>query len=512
MRALASSPETARMKRAAAIQDLFQKPVKAPRRASGQPEPPSSSSPLLDQENAERHKWAARLEQIGRRAGSFARLWEDPSTGEGLSPAENEKLRQLVLTAGAPRTMAMYVRVWERMETWLSSVKIPVFPLSTPKVVKYLIFLDGQECGPTVIPTLRSAIKWVCARLVIECPSIDDPSILALQQEVITKRAETLREAVPIPILVVGCMEELVCDPDWPEATRIFIWWWLCLIFASLRFDDGKHVKPKDLSMQDTGLFGLAWQTKVDRKRRGTRFAIPHVGFRKAEWLRVGWDLFRQEEQDRDFWVPELNSRSLFLFVPPTHQRSVQWLKVLAREALEKFQGERDSDEWRKCARVINQLTAHSARVTLLDAAVHAGRSTEEIGLQANWKNPGPLVLKYTRNRSSVPARMIQQLVHELVAEEHPVGETVDTELDDAGVIEEAQAQFFIKTASGSGSYEYRFHCSALDDPSAIACGKLPLSECSAIGSELPDLSVLCKACAKARPDITLAFQKASPA
>ena len=133
MRALASSPETARMKRAAAIQDLFQKPVKAPRRASGQPEPQSSSSPLLDQENAEHHKWAARLEQIGRRAGSFARLWEDPSTGEGLSPAENEKLRQLVLTAGAPRTMAMYVRVWERMETWLSSVKIPVSPCQPPR-------------------------------------------------------------------------------------------------------------------------------------------------------------------------------------------------------------------------------------------------------------------------------------------------------------------------------------------------------------------------------------------
>lgn len=116
VKALATSPETARMKRAAAIQDLFQKQVKAPRRAVGQPEPASSSSPLLDQENADRHKWATRLEQIGRRAGVHWKLWEDPSTGEGLSPAESERLRQLVLTAGAPRTVAMYVRVWERFE------------------------------------------------------------------------------------------------------------------------------------------------------------------------------------------------------------------------------------------------------------------------------------------------------------------------------------------------------------------------------------------------------------
>ena len=117
------------------------------------------------------------------------------------------------------------------------------------------------------------------------------------------------------------------------------------------------------------------------------------------------------------------------------------------------------------------------------------------------------MVLKYTRNRSSVPARMIHQLVRDLVADEHPVHETPDVELEDAGVIAEAEAQFFI-TSSAASSYEFEFHSSALGDPSAIACGKLAMAECSAVGSELPDLSVLCKACAKARPDLVLALQK----
>ena len=67
--------------------------------------------------------------------------------------------------------------------------------------------------------------------------------------------------------------------------------------------------------------------------------------------------------------------------------------------------------EFKELGDTVNNLTAHSARVTMLDAAVHAGRSTEEIGLQANWKNPGPLVFKYTRNRSAIPAKMVQQLV-----------------------------------------------------------------------------------------------------
>ena len=63
---------------------------------------------------------------------------------------------------------------------------------------------------------------------------------------------------------------------------------------------------------------------------------------------------------------------------------------------------------------------------------MHAGRSTEEIGLQANWKDPGPLVLKYTRNRTSVPATMIKQLVRELVQEQHPITEDENTVLTEA--------------------------------------------------------------------------------
>ena len=46
----------------------------------------------------------------------------------------------------------------------------------------------------------------------------------------------------------------------------------------------------------------------------------------------------------------------------------------------------------------VTHLTWHSARVTMLDQAVHFDRSAQEIGVQANWKNPGPLVLKYTRS------------------------------------------------------------------------------------------------------------------
>lgn len=106
------------------------------------------------------------------------------------------------------------------------------------------------------------------------------------------------------------------------------------MVFASLRFDDGVHVAPRDLVFNDEGLFGVAWQTKVERKRRGTKFAVPLVGFSGVEWVKEGWDLLNADSIERDFWVHDLNTRSEFRPGLPDYGRSVQWLKVIARDAL----------------------------------------------------------------------------------------------------------------------------------------------------------------------------------
>ncbi|CAL1128101.1 unnamed protein product [Cladocopium goreaui] len=151
----------------------------------------------------------------------------------------------------------------------------------------------------------------------------------------------------------------------------------------------------------------------------------------------------------------------------------------LAKFALKKyFQGEEHAIKLAESK--LHGITAHSARVTLLDAAVHAGRSTEEIGLQANWKNPGPLVLKYTRNRTSLPAQMVQQLVKDMVDHSHPFEVPLDAVLDDG-----AETSF-----------------DEVGGTSVVACGRLTIEECTETGSVLPDPSLLCKRCALARPDV----------
>ena len=211
------------------------------------------------------------------------------------------------------------------------------------------------------------------------------------------------------------------------------------------------------------------------------------------------------------FGYLELNTRSEFIQLPPTYARSVKWLKVFVQQAIVQAPHDAMAEEQKTALiRSMAELTAHSCRVTLLDAAVHAGRSTEEIGLQANWKNPGPLVLKYTRNRTAVPATMIKQLVRDLTQEEHFVQEDKNTVLTDVCDQELEGIQFYIKTPAQGSYYDYKYHCTVLGDPESIACSRFDFQDCTAVGSDLPDLSALCKSCARHRPDIVRMFSPES--
>ena len=497
--AIENSP-VSKLRKQAAIKALVSRPM-APCKKPKRDHPTESNTPLLDQENAEKVRWAGRLEAIGKRAGAEAKLLTLDDQSDELSSGELAKLRHLVLISGAPRTMAAHIRSFERFEQWTAVNLGSLYPIGIDIVLKYCIYLDRRECGPSVIPAFKTSLKWVASRLAIAVPDLDDRRMRALQESVVVNRAKTLKEAIPIPIEAVGSLEGLVCSEDLEVAARVFTWWILGMIFASLRFDDAIHVKPSELIMKDEGLFGVAWQTKVDRRRTGTRFVVPAVGFRHEKWLEIGWELFQSGITDRDYWVHELNTRSAFLERPPTYPRTVQWIRCLIAKAVN---ADHSFSQWTRAKTLesAQAVTAHSCRVTLLDAAVHAGRSSEEIGLQANWKDPGPMVLKYTRNRSSVPATMIKQLVKEITQEHHPIVEDENTVLDDIADSDLGAVEYFIKTPAPGSYYDYKYHAVSFDDVSSIACKKFSLEECTSVGNVLPDFSVLCKACARHRPDI----------
>ena len=65
-------------------------------------------------------------------------------------------------------------------------------------ILKYVLHLDQNECGPTVIPSFKTAFKWVTSRLAISCPDLNHAALKAVQDDVVRKRAVTLKEAIPL--------------------------------------------------------------------------------------------------------------------------------------------------------------------------------------------------------------------------------------------------------------------------------------------------------------------------
>ena len=220
-------------------------------------------------------------------------------------------------------------------------------------------------------------------------PDLKSGGIVAIEEKVHTDRGKELKEAIPISLHLVGALEHLLVyqspDPN-KEASTVFLFWILILIYGSLRFDDGKHVSPSSLTLERDALYGLIWQTKVERKRRGTRVAVPKCSVSGADWFSIGWTAFQPFRDDRDFFIWDLKTEKEFDRVPITYTRSMAWMKFLFTRALglaiktkcihdghqEKFEKEIQSITWR------------SMRVTMLSAAVEAGVDDKAIGLQGS--------------------------------------------------------------------------------------------------------------------------------
>ena len=151
-------------------------------------------------------------------------------------------------------------------------------------------------------------------------------------------------------------------------------------------------------------------------------------------------------------------------------------------------------------------VTWHSCRVTLLSLAVHEGEQEQAIGLQANWKDPGPMVMKYGRNRKQVALNMVGRLIGKMRDEWAPAQEALkDAELDaDDDAQDPVPLEFLIKDSKRSkGSFDLKFHVREQAFQAVkTACKRLKLSHLISVGSICPDPQQLCSDCKKNRPDL----------
>ena len=156
----------------------------------------------------------------------------------------------------------------------------------------------------------------------------------------------------------------------------MFAWIMLCMIYASLRFDDALHTKPSTIKYISGVLYGRCWQTKVDRKRRGTFFAVPDVSIADVPWLTTGkavYDSLVEQDENTDFWIPTLITWKEVENRPCEYNTFIKWMRGTLRAACTIMELEID----------LNKFTGHTLRVTMINASSH----NMESGV-AQWFRP----------------------------------------------------------------------------------------------------------------------------
>ena len=117
-----------------------------------------------------------------------------------------------------------------------------------------------------------------------------------------------LREAPLVPVEAIRALEMYVCRKS-SEYPLLAAFGWQCLVmpWASMRFDDALHTTPSSIDLRGDRLLACAWQSKVDRRRRGSRFIVPRVSLSEEDWLESGFDAWRsavsKEYLESEHWL-----------------------------------------------------------------------------------------------------------------------------------------------------------------------------------------------------------------
>ena len=194
---------------------------------------------------------------------------------------------------------------------------------------------------------------------------------------------------------------------------------------------------------------------------------------------------------ERDYFMKELDSAERFGDRPATYQRSVLWLRyVLTTAASDDLKrGLISPPDLKGHLQLIQEITWHSCRVTLLSAAVQAQVPDKEIGLQANWKNPSQLVLKYARSRKEISIEMVKRLTKRIASDWKSPPDFGDCSLT-----------YVTKARSSSApakDLNLKYHAMYIDGTGAerTLCGRYKITECDDLG-EIPPSSQMCSLCA----------------
>ena len=305
----------------------------------------------------------------------------------------------------------------------------------------------------------------------------------------------------------LGAMEKFVLNDTCPERVRqqIVCGFVLACTFGALRFEDARNIDPHQLHSQPDGLYGVLWRTKT-RRRRGLKFMIPRASLGSADWL-TRWETLmsiHHPKEDSSRWLCRYYLRNNLVSVD--HCRDLDYTEFLlvfrscVAAALEMHQ----THTMKQAYREVNNLTLQSMRETFAQAHVQRTEEQRLIALQGHWpEGQSRFALQYARDRRLIPLHMVRALTTQATHTWRPP--VCDTEVVDSGSDAEHETYYRAGAASPllDKNWLVRYHVASSRRPARSACGNWSLNQLHNVGPAAPGRWLLCKSCARARPEIT---------
>ena len=204
--------------------------------------------------------------------------------------------------------------------------------------------------------------SWILKRFGMPPLPLLSPLLAGIQDSIVSRlRTETraLWESVPVPFELIKLLEQVVADSTECKTDAILGWFVLIAVCASVRFDDLLHVAPSSVVLREKGLELRAWQTKVERKRRGT-YVVCRASLSGEDWPVAGHLVWTKavpaEYMASDFSLCEMGTTGFYWKRPITHSGFVDVMRRLFSKGVQRI--DMDDQEKKFLANIIKSLTS----------------------------------------------------------------------------------------------------------------------------------------------------------
>jgi len=345
----------------------------------------------------------------------------------GVSDAEEAWAR--LFGTRRSKTLRNRYRSWDKFREWLIFSRGRFYPEGVADVLDFAAERFREGCGKTVLDSFQAALSVVetVGRVPESCQISQDPT----WQAQLKSYTADLKSAAPpeqpasmFTTAILVSLEIFICTRGLPAYLRALGFVCLLMVWGSLRADDVQGLLPQTMTLDERGLsieLARSKTTGPDKRTHTVKvFVERHVSLTGHDWLKCGFDLWRNYDFQRDYLVMKASED---FTEPVERQVTSATVALYVRKVLSDLKTpKREGGAWKTNDQrpllpgfLASHFTGHSARNYLSSVGAAIGEDPRELDYLGRWKVGGEGSAAYVRTSRQVVHRLQLHIARALV-------------------------------------------------------------------------------------------------